>query len=352
MFGFEPPRQHGVDTIAAIEAMRDGRAEVFFAMGGNFATATPDTAATHAALRNCALTVHVSTKLNRSHLVHGRDALILPCLGRTEIDVQATGPQAVTVEDSMSMVHRSAGINAPASELLLSEPAIVARLAEATLGARSRVPWRWLVEDYDRIRDLIARVFDDFHDFNERVRVPGGFRLRNNAREREWRNDGGRARFIAHPLSSSHGQQSSNVSATTSPVFLLATVRSHDQYNTTIYGFEDRYRGVSGERRVLFANADDIAMLGLRAGDRVDLDAAYDDGVSRRVAGFLLVEYDIPRGYLAAYYPETNALVALSSHAEHARTPASKSIPVRVTPHDSAITTDAGPRDIALALRS
>ena len=356
VFGFEPPREHGVDTIAAIEAMRDGRAKVFFAMGGNFATATPDTDATHAALRNCALTVHVSTKLNRSHLVHGRDALILPCLGRTEIDVQAGGPQAVTVEDSMSMVHRSAGINAPASDALLSEPAIVARLADATLGARSSVPWRWLVEDYDRIRDLIARVFDDFHDFNERVRVPGGFRLRNSAREREWRNDGGRALFVAHPLFAPHGQESSSVapadSAATSPIFLLATVRSHDQYNTTIYGFEDRYRGVSGERRVLFAHTDDIAMLGLRAGDRVDLDAAYDDGIARRAIGFMLVEYDIPRGCLAAYYPETNALVALSSHAEHARTPASKSIPVRVTRHDAAAAADVTPRDIALALRS
>jgi anaerobic selenocysteine-containing dehydrogenase len=256
----------------------------------------------------------------------------------------------------MSMVHRSAGINAPASDALLSEPAIVARLAEATLAARSRVPWRRLVEDYDRIRDLIARVFDDFHDFNERVRVPGGFRLHNAARERTWHNDGGRARFIAHPLPAPREREVDDAapadSTATSPVFLLATVRSHDQYNTTIYGFEDRYRGVSGERRVLFANADDIAMLDLRAGDRVDLEAAYDDGIARRAAGFLLVEYDIPRGCLAAYYPETNTLVALSSHAEHARTPASKSIPVRVTPHDAAAAADGTPRDIALALRS
>jgi molybdopterin-dependent oxidoreductase alpha subunit len=258
VFGFEPPREHGVDVVGAIEAMRDGRGKVFFAMGGNFATATPDTEATHAALRNCDLTVHVATKLNRSHLVHGKDALILPCLGRTEIDLQAGGPQAVTVEDSMSMVHLSAGINAPASPELLSEPAIVARLAQATLGKRSDTPWRWLVEDYDRIRDQIARVFEDFHDFNQRVRVPGGFRLTNTAALRQWKTATGKANFFAHrlaeddPLPDIPGAQ----------LFTLTTVRSHDQYNTTIYGLQDRYRGVHGERRVLFAHADDIAGLG------------------------------------------------------------------------------------------
>src|SRR5690606_17467636 len=193
-------RREGLDTIGAIEAMRDGRAKVFFAMGGNFAVATPDTDATARAQRNCALTVHVATKLNRSHLVHGREALVLPCLGRTEIDMQAGGPQAVTVEDSMSTVHMSAGIRPPASDALLSEPAIVARLAQATLGARSKVDWAWLVEDYDRIRDLIARVFDDFHDFNARVRVPGGFRLANAARERRWDTVSGRAACMPAPI--------------------------------------------------------------------------------------------------------------------------------------------------------
>jgi molybdopterin-dependent oxidoreductase alpha subunit len=343
-FDFHPPRAPGFDTIGAIEAMLEGRGKVFFGMGGNFATATPDTAATHRALRNCELTVHVATKLNRSHLVHGRDALILPCLGRTEIDIQASGAQAVTVEDSMSMVHRSAGINAPASPLLLSEPAIVARLATATLGARSSTPWLELIADYDRIRDRIAAVFDEFRDFNARVRVPGGFRLPNSASERRWSTPEGRALFKAHPVPTDlpiHQARAANAQ----PVFTLTTMRSHDQYNTTIYGFDDRYRGIHGERRVLFIHADDIALLGLQAGDRVDLESLCDDGARRQATQFMLVAYDIPRGCLAAYYPETNALVPLSSFADEARTPTSKSIPVIVVPHvrDDA---PAAPRDI------
>ncbi|WP_149194074.1 FdhF/YdeP family oxidoreductase [Luteimonas suaedae] len=333
VFGFEPPREEGYDTIGAIEAMGDGRARIFFGMGGNFATATPDTAATHRALRSCDLTVHVTTKLNRSHLVHGKQALILPCLGRTEIDVQTAGPQAVTVEDSMSMVHLSAGINPPAADGLLSEPAIVARLAEATLGARGDIRWRWLAEDYDRIRDLIARTFDDFHDFNARVRVPGGFRLSNTARDRIWANAAGRAVFNAHPVPTDNPIHRARARRGDTPVFNLSTLRSHDQYNTTIYGLDDRYRGVFGERRVLFVHADDIAALGLRAGDWVDLESLAEDAVRRTAQRFMLVAYDIPRGCLAAYYPETNALVPLSSFADEARTPTSKSIPVIVTPH-------------------
>ncbi|MFS8137287.1 MAG: FdhF/YdeP family oxidoreductase, partial [Thermomonas sp.] len=302
VFGFDPPREHGVDVVGAIEAMRDGSGKVFFAMGGNFATATPDTAATHAALRNCELTAHVATKLNRGHLVHGKDALLLPCLGRTEIDLQAGKPQSVSVEDSMSMVHLSAGINAPASDQLLSEPAIVARMAEATLSKRSDTPWRWLVQDYDRIRDQIARVFDDFHDFNARVHVPGGFHLGNTAGERQWRTASGKASFIPHDVREGAALQES----TGAKVFTLTTVRSHDQYNTTIYGLQDRYRSVHNERKVLFANARDIAALALQAGDRVDIESVHHDGVLRWVHGFLLVEYDIPPGCLAAYYPETN----------------------------------------------
>ncbi len=345
VFGFEPPRAHGVDVVGAIEAMRDGSGKVFFAMGGNFATATPDTAATHAALRNCALTAHVATKLNRSHLVHGKDALLLPCLGRTEIDMQAGKPQSVTVEDSMSMVHLSAGINAPASEQLLSEPAIVARLAEATLGKRSDTPWRWLVQDYDRIRDQIARVFDDFHDFNARVHVPGGFHLGNAAGQRQWRTASGKANFIPHGIRENAPAQDS----TGAQVFTLTTVRSHDQYNTTIYGLQDRYRGVHNERKALFANADDIAALGFKAGDRVDIESVHHDGVDRRVHGFLLIEYDIPQGCLAAYYPETNPLVPLDSFAERARTPTSKAIPVVLRAHDPAQAT-AQTRDIPAAV--
>ncbi|RDZ27769.1 FdhF/YdeP family oxidoreductase [Lysobacter silvisoli] len=332
VFGFEPPREHGHDTVGAIEAMLDGRCTTFFGLGGNFATATPDTEATHRALRGCDLTVHVTTKLNRSHLVHGRDAYILPCLGRTEIDIQEAGAQAVTVEDSMSMVHLSAGINAPASPELLSEPAIVARLAAATLGERSKVPWLWLIGDYDRIRDRIAAVFDDFHDFNRRVRVPGGFHLTNSAAQRRWTNPEGKALFKAHAVPTDLPVHRARAGRE-QPVFTLATTRSHDQYNTTIYGTNDRYRGVFGERRVLFIHRDDIAELGLQAGDWVDLESLCEDGVQRIARRFLLVEYNIPRGCLAAYYPETNALVPLSSFADEARTPTSKSIPVIVYAH-------------------
>ncbi|KQY54663.1 FdhF/YdeP family oxidoreductase [Lysobacter sp. Root494] len=324
-FGFAPPREHGFDTLAAIAAMRDGRAQVFFALGGNFAAATPDTAQTQAALRNCGLTVHVSTKLNRSHLVHGRDALILPCLGRTEIDLQATGPQAVTVEDSMSMVHLSAGMNPPASEQLLSEPAIVAHLAAAML-AYSRTPWLALVEDYDRIRHRIARVIDGFEDFTTRVRTAGGFHLHHPNRERVFPTAGGKAHFFVHPLTAA---------ATSGEELLtLMTVRSHDQYNTTVYGLDDRYRGVHGLRRVCFISRGDLERHGFADGDMVDLVSVWGDGSGdvqeREVHGFRLVEYDIPRGCLAAYFPETNPLVPLDSYAERARTPASKSIPVRL----------------------
>ncbi|MBD9367761.1 FdhF/YdeP family oxidoreductase [Xanthomonas sp. XNM01] len=351
VFGFDPPRHEGYDTVAAIEAMIDGRAKVFFGMGGNFAIATPDSEATARGLRRCALTVNVTTKLNRSHLVHGTDALILPCLGRTEIDVQAAGPQGVTVEDSMSMVHLSSGINPPASDTLLSEPAIVAGLAHATLGARSQIAWLDVVQDYDRIRDMIAATFDDFHDFNTRVRVPGGFRLSNTARDRQWATASGRANFIAAAVPTDNPIHLARRMRGTQPVFNLATTRSHDQYNTTVYGLDDRYRGVFGERRVLFISAADIAALGLKAGDWVDLESLSDDGVRRQARRFLLVEYDIPDGCLAAYYPETNPLVPLSSYADESRTPTSKSVPVVVTPHVAETGQGSGaPRDIRLNL--
>ncbi|MFD0740463.1 FdhF/YdeP family oxidoreductase [Lysobacter koreensis] len=374
-FAFAPPRAHGFDTIAAIEAMHDGRGQVFFAMGGNFAAATPDSAHVHEALRRCALTVHVSTKLNRSHLVHGGQALILPCLGRTEIDLQAGGPQAVTVEDSMSMVHLSSGMNPPASTQLLSEPAIVARLAAATL-PHSRTPWLALVEDYDRIRDKIAEVVEGFADFNARVRVPGGFHLRHPAREREFPTASGKAVFFPHqlvpnePLSRRErgwGEgppQASNLHHPSTPhspfghllppgegktddaPFTLMTVRSHDQYNTTIYGLDDRYRGVHGTRRVCFISATDLARHGFAAGEHVDITSVWSDG-ERSVHDFRLVEYDIPPGCLASYFPETNALVPLGSYAERARTPASKSIPVRLSRRGSS--PPNATRDVATA---
>lgn len=327
--GFKPPRAHGFDTVEAIAAMADGRAKVFFALGGNFAAATPDTPRTWAALRRCALTVQVSTKLNRSHVVHGRAALILPCLGRTELDEQAAGPQGVTVEDSMSMVHLSHGSNAPASAHLLSEPDIVARLAEATLGPRQR--WRWMVQDYDRIRERIEATLDDFEGFRQRVRTPGGFRLRNTASERVWATPSGKARFHMHAISQDTAVHRARRQSPQATVFTLATMRSHDQYNTTLYGLDDRYRGVWGQRRVVFIHADDIKALGLKAGDWVDLHTLSDDGIDRSAPSFKLVAYDIPRGCLAAYYPETNPLVPLHSVAEGAGTPTSKFIPVRLT---------------------
>ncbi|AXK70865.1 CbbBc protein [Lysobacter sp. TY2-98] len=319
-FGFEPPHAHGHDVVSGIEAMLDGRARVLFAMGGNFAAATPDTARTAEALRRCDLTVHVSTKLNRSHLVHGREALILPCLGRSEIDMQAGSRQAVSVEDSMSMVHLSCGLKTPASDHLMSEPAIVAHLAAATLHD-SRVPWMELVSHYDRIRERIARVVPGFEDFNARVRVPGGFHLHHPGREREFPTASGRAGFFVHPLQDE---------ATTTP-FKLMTVRSHDQYNTTIYGLDDRYRGVLGLRRVCFINARDLSKYGWEPGQLVDITSVWHDG-ERTVQGFTLVDYDIPDGCLASYFPETNPLVPLDSVAERAGTPTSKAIAVRLTP--------------------
>ncbi|AVT06937.1 FdhF/YdeP family oxidoreductase [Paracidovorax avenae] len=340
VFGFEPPREPGVDTVEAIQAMLDGKARVFFALGGNFAAATPDTYETWKALQRCDLTVHVTTKLNRSHIVHGREALILPCLGRTEIDMQAAGPQGVTVEDSMSMVHISVGINPPASEHLLSEPAIVARLAAATLGARSRVPWLWLIEDYARIRDKIEQVFADFKDFNQRIAVPGGFRLRNTASERIWNTAAHKAVFVAHPVPQDTPVHQARARTRDTVVFTLLTTRSHDQYNTTIYGHDDRYRGVYGQRRVVFIHPEDIHALGLKDGDWVDIQTVWSDGQERRADRFKLVGYDIPRGNLAAYYPETNPLVPLSSVALNAGTPTSKSIPVVLVP--SAVAAGAG----------
>lgn len=333
VFDFKPPRKEGYDTVGAIEAMANEGNKVFFAMGGNFATATPDTSLTHCALQRCALTAHVATKLNRSHLICGREALILPCLGRTEIDEQATGPQAITVEDSMSMVHLSSGMNPPASPYLLSEPMIVARLAVATL-PNSSTDWFGLVADYDRIRDKIAQVLDGFADFNQRVRQAGGFHLMNSARERNWQTPNGKANFFAHSISTNlpiHQARAQH----SEMVFKLSTIRAHDQYNTTIYGMNDRYRGVFGERRVLFVNRDDIQDLAMQAGDWVDLHSICDDQVHREVKRFMLVEYNIPRGCMAAYFPETNHLVPLSSFADGARTPTSKSIPVIVTPHVS-----------------
>ncbi|HEX8556946.1 MAG TPA: FdhF/YdeP family oxidoreductase [Pyrinomonadaceae bacterium] len=321
-FDFEPPRRHGLDTVESIKAMYERKVKVFFALGGNFLSATPDTEFTARALAACRLTAHVSTKLNRSHLVTGEQALILPCLGRTERDAQASGEQFVSVENSMGVVHASRGSLEPASEHLLSEPAIVARLAGATLGARSRVEWGRLVEDYDRVRDLTARVIPGFEDYNRRVREPGGFYLPNLAREGVFQTSTGRANFTVHGLPRielAPGQ------------LLMMTVRSHDQFNTTIYGLDDRYRGVSGERRVVFLNPEDVEERGLTAGQVVDLFSHFE-GEERAARRFLVVPYPVPRGCAATYFPETNVLVPVRSVADKSNTPASKSVVITVRP--------------------
>ncbi|GHB28091.1 formate dehydrogenase [Streptomyces xanthochromogenes] len=320
-FGFAPPRHHGYDVVRSIEALRDGRAKVFFAMGGNFVAATPDTEVTEAAMRRASLTVHVSTKLNRSHAVTGRRALILPTLGRTDKDVQHSGRQFVTVEDSMGMVHASRGNLAPASPHLLSEPAIVVRMARATLGARSAVDWAEFERDYATVRDRIARVVPGFEDFNAKVARPGGFQLPHAPRdERRFPTATGKANFTAAPV---------EVPELPEGRLLLQTLRSHDQYNTTIYGLDDRYRGIKGGRRVVLVNPEDARQLGLADGSYTDLVSEWKDGVERRAPGFRVVHYPTARGCAAAYYPETNVLVPLGSTADVSNTPASKSVVVR-----------------------
>jgi molybdopterin-dependent oxidoreductase alpha subunit len=319
-FGFAPPRRHGFDTVAALEAMHEGRARTFFGLGGNFAVATPDFAYTAAALRRCRLTAQVATTLNRSQLVTGEEALILPCLGRTERDVQPSGPQFVTVENSMSVVSRSQGHRTPASAELRSEPAIVAGLARAVLGSRSRVPWEELAADYDRIRDRIARVVPGFEDMKARVRRPGGFTLQSGARTRLFETPTGRARFSLHAVPKS---------ALAPGQLLLTTLRSHDQFNTTIYGDDDRYRGIRGGRRVVLLHPDDMKERGLAADEEVNLTSHFE-GETRTLEGFRVVAYDLPRGCAGAYYPEANALVPLRSVAEKSRTPSYKSVPITV----------------------
>ncbi len=330
VFDFNPPREHGYDVVATLQAMLEDKVKVFIALGGNFVMATPDTDRTFDAMRKCDLTVHITTKLNRSHLVHGRAALILPTLGRTEIDMQANGPQGVTVEDSMSMVHVSYGINKPASPNCLSETAIVAKLAAATL-PNSKTRWLWYAEDYSRIRDAIEQVYDQFKDYNERIRKPGGFHLGVASRNRVWKTASGRAEFKTHPIPRHEAREFAERKYGDRALTLMTT-RSHDQYNTTIYGMDDRYRGVFGQRRVVFANKADIKRLGFKAGDWVDMKSVWSDGSERRADRFLLVEYEIPQGCLGSYYPETNPLIPLESFADKARTPTSKSIPVVLEP--------------------
>ncbi|NUT34912.1 MAG: FdhF/YdeP family oxidoreductase [Hamadaea sp.] len=319
--GVPMPERRGLDTVEAIRAMRDGAAKVFFALGGNFAAASPDTAVTEAALAACDLTVHVSTKLNRSHAVPGATALILPCLGRTERDEQATGEQFVTVEDSMSCVHTSTGRLAPASPDLRSEVAIVCGLAEATLGGA--LPWSTWQSDYRLIRELIAAHIPGFGDFETRVAAPGGFTLPHPPRdERSFATPDGRARFTVSPLAHIEVPPGR---------LLLQSLRSHDQYNTTIYGLDDRYRGIRHGRRVVFVHPDDLAALGIADGTSVDIVSEWDS-TERRAEDFRVVSYPTARGCAATYFPEANVLVALDSTAAESNTPVSKQIVVRLVP--------------------
>jgi len=323
--GFRSPRGHGHTVVEAIAAMERGEARVFLGLGGNFAVAAPDPLRTYAAFGRLDMAVHIATKLNRTHLLHGRESLLLPCLGRTEIDVQAGGRQAVTVEDSMSMVHASRGLNPPASPELRSEVAIVAGIGEAAFGAADPVAWRELAGHYDRIRDLIEAVLpEQFGRYNERIRTPGGFRLPVGPSERVWKTATGRANFQPYPAQNDDPRRGDP------DVLLLTTIRSHDQYNTTIYGQNDRYRGVFGRRDIVFVNPEDLAERGLKPGARVDLVAAFDETGVRAVRGLTAVAHDLPRGCLAAYYPETNGVVALDDHDARSGTPAYKSAPVRM----------------------
>ncbi|RPA58279.1 hypothetical protein EF294_16105 [Gordonia oryzae] len=327
-FGITSPRAHGYDTVGAINAMRRGEVRVFMAMGGNFVSAAPDTRLTEAGMARCALTVQVSTKLNESHVATGRSALILPTLGRTDKDVIDGVAQQVSVEDSMSVVHLSRGSLTPASDLLRSEVAIVCDLAQATLGPDHPVAWQSLKRDYRVIREHISRVIPGFEDFNTRVRAADGFVLPHPPRDdRRFETSTGRANFAAHPLRSV-------------PVpagrLVLQTLRSHDQYNTTVYGHDDRYRGIKGNRRVLMLHPDDITAFGFMRGDHVDIISEYEgpDGLEeRQVDDFEIVAYDTPRGNAAAYYPETNPLVALGSVARDSNTPVSKAVIIRLVPH-------------------
>ncbi|MDE1172249.1 MAG: FdhF/YdeP family oxidoreductase [Parvibaculaceae bacterium] len=324
VFGFHPPQEHGHAVVDAIKAMIEGRSKIFIALGGNFVAAIPDRQIAEAAMRKLRLTVAITTKLNRGHLVHGEKSLILPCLARSDIDVRNGARQSVTVEDSMSMVHASAGLVEPPSPMLKSEVAIVCEMARAVLGDNS-IDWDGFANDYDLIRDKIEAVFPVlFKDYNARVRQPGGFHLTNSARNLVWNTPEGKACFKVYegltedPVVAGEG------------MLRLATIRSHDQYNTTIYSLNDRYRGVFGGRMVVFMNAEDMKTRGIEPEMLVEMEALSNDGVRRVARGFKVKPYDIPQGSIAAYYPETNGLLALSHHDAKSKTPAAKSIPVLV----------------------
>jgi molybdopterin-dependent oxidoreductase alpha subunit len=330
VFGFEPPRDHGHHTVESVEAMLAGTAKVFIGLGGNFVRAVPDTDRSYAAMRNLDLTVGIATKLNRGHLVHGKDALILPVIARSERIETAKGEQFVTIEDSMSNVTASRGVLDPASENLLSETEIVCRIAMATL-PHSKVDWASYIDDYDLIRDKIAAVYPALYEgFAERIQAPHGFHLDIPPRRRAWATPNGKANFLVLP------GLAVNAPVDDPAMLRLATVRSHDQFNTTIYSYNDRYRGVYGDRMILFMNADDIADRGLEAGTKIALETIGGDGIARRVEGLTIIDYPMSRGSVAGYYPELNPLLPLAFYDKISGCPAAKSIPVRVVARDGA----------------
>jgi len=319
-FGFHPPSKHGYDVVEAIHAMKSGKAKVFFAMGGNFLSAAPDTEYTAHALRNCKLTVHVSTKLNRSHLVHGEESLILPCYARSDKDMTGGKQQFITTENSMGVIQLSKGNLKPVSGDMLSEPEIVCRMAMKTIGETSKVDWKLYIKDYDLIRDDIARAIPGFEFYNDRVKKPGGFYLPNAARDQKFNTLTGKANFNIAPVEYSQLKPGE---------LLMMTIRSHDQFNTTIYGMHDRYRGVLNERRVIFMNANDINDAHLQSGDVVDIISVFN-GEERVARKFIIVEFNIPKGNAATYFPETNVLVPINSTADKSNTPTSKSIVIYI----------------------
>lgn len=328
LYGFDPPTEKGLDTVETCLGIVDGSVRAFVGLGGNFLRAIPDTATMEAAWPSLDLTVHVATKLNRSHLLPGRVAYLLPCLGRIEQDVQASGPQAVSVEDSMSCIHGSVGKATPASPHLLSEPAIVAAIAKRLLPPNPRINWDSWVADYARIRDAIEATYPEvFQDFNSRLFQPGGFWKGNKASERIWLTASKKAEFNTPTGLSATGFSD------TAGQYRLMTLRSNDQFNTTIYGYHDRFRGVKGTRDVLFMNADDMADEGLKEGEIVTLEGRAKDGVARQRPGLIVTPYNIPRGCLGAYYPECNILIPIEHHAEESHVPAAKSVPVTFARH-------------------
>jgi molybdopterin-dependent oxidoreductase alpha subunit len=322
-FGFQPPLQDGYDTVGAIHAMHDGRAKVFIAMGGNFLSSAPDTTYTSQALRKCKLTVHISTKLNRSHLVHGREALILPTLARSDRDIINGVEQFVSCENSTGIVQSSRGRLKPVSDNLLSEPIIVCRLAKAVMANTSTVNWELFELGYDHIRDAIEKTVPGFEDFNKKIRKPGGFYLPNSAREGKFNTFSGKAIFNLANIPTE---------LLADDELMMMTIRSHDQFNTTIYGLNDRYRGVLNERRVVFLNEKDITKAGLNPGDVVDLHN-FHDGIERIARKFIIVPFSIPLQCAATYFPEANVLVPINSVADKSNTPTSKMVVIKIRKH-------------------